>query len=145
MLSRRSELKRTELVRKSPLVGGGGLSRGSTNPADPLLRSRARRNSRQLPPVGPDVRAELMERQDGRCPHCDRPMLALAAHVHHRKKRSQGGDNHIDNLLLLPGTCHQDVHANVERSYELGHMVRRGDNPSDVRIRPITRDWVMWS
>ena len=109
------------------------------------LAARAKRNSKQLPPVGPNVREALLERQNGCCPHCDRPMRIEAAHVHHRLKRSQGGDNAMDNLLLVEASHHRDIHANVARSYELGHMVRRGEDPSAVRVRPVTPHWTVAS
>lgn len=130
-------LKRSGIVRRTPLAQTGIV------PGRHRLAARAKRNSKQLPPVGPNVRQALLERQNGCCPHCDRPMRIEAAHVHHRLKRSQGGTNDMDNLLLVEATHHQDIHANVARSYELGHMVRRGDDPSAVRVRPISPHWTV--
>lgn len=45
----------------------------------------------------------------------------VATHAHHRKLRSQGGDDSPANLLPLCSGCHADVHANPDwaKRYEL--------------------------
>lgn len=105
------------------------------------MRAKAKHHSKQLPDLTEAERYALYERQDGRCPHCDQEMALDDADVHHRKKKTQGGTNHPDNLLLLPRVCHTDVHLAGTRSYELGHLVYRGDDPSAVRVRPISPHW----
>ena len=42
---------------------------------------------------------------------CERCELRPGIHVHHRKFRSQGGDDLESNLLWLCGTCHDEVHG----------------------------------
>jgi HNH endonuclease len=41
----------------------------------------------------------------------DRPCEFRAGHVHHRRYRSRGGTNSLDNLIDLCLGCHQWVHA----------------------------------
>lgn len=46
---------------------------------------------------------------------------------HHRLRRGQGGKNTLANLLLLCETDHSMVHANPQKSYEKGWLIRRKD------------------
>lgn len=50
-----------------------------------------------------------------------------AVHAHHRKRRSQGGDNSSANLLRVCVQCHTYIHANPERSYAKGWLVHSWD------------------
>lgn len=56
-----------------------------------------------------------------------------AIHKHHRKRRSQGGDDSYGNLIELPLEIHEAVHREPEVAYEHGLLVRMGDNPADIR------------
>jgi len=47
--------------------------------------------------------------------------------VHHRKRRSQGGTNDLDNLMGLCNGCHVHVHEMPTWSYEWGYLLRRND------------------
>lgn len=127
------------LKRTTPLAVTKPMSRGAG------LRAKAKRNSKQLPPVPKNVRVELYNANDEHCPHCGKWFALAGADVHHRKERSQGGTNDVDNLILCPHDCHMDIHANPARSYELGHLVRRGDDPSAVRVREVTPGWAVAS
>lgn len=141
-MKRGRPLKRTTpLTVKKPMQRAGKLAapRGAT------LRAKAKRNSKQLPPVPNTVRVELYNLNDEHCPHCGNWFALAGAHVHHRKKRTQGGGNDPANLILCPPACHEDIHSNPARSYELGHMVRRGDDPEAVRIREVTPGWAVAS
>ena len=44
--------------------------------------------------------------------------------VHHKRLRSQGGTNALDNLVLLCSLHHGHVHANPAWSYRHGWLVR---------------------
>ena len=55
-------------------------------------------------------------------------------HRHHRKRRSQGGDDSPSNILLLPQEIHSWVHDNPEKAYELGWLVKSHDNPEDISV-----------
>jgi hypothetical protein len=58
--------------------------------------------------------------------------------VHHRKLRSQGGQDTVENLMLVHDVCHNitpwSIHQNPARSYRLGHMVKQADDPADVPV-----------
>lgn len=47
-----------------------------------------------------------------------------ANQLHHRLRRSQGGDNTRDNILAVCSPCHDWIHAHPAISYEKGWLVR---------------------
>ena len=51
----------------------------------------------------------------------------VATEGHHRKLRSQGGTNTIDNCVPTCAACHRYAHANPEWAYSAGFMVRRSE------------------
>ena len=81
--------------------------------------SRVDAFARELQKITP----ALVARAGGRCEladeSCDGPF-----HRHHRKLRGQGGDNQIDNLLLVCDHHHRFIHANPALSYEAGYLIR---------------------
>ena len=58
----------------------------------------------------------------------------VAVHKHHRKLRSQGGDNSPENLIDVCLECHEWIHRNPEISYELGLLVKSWQDPAEVEI-----------
>lgn len=93
----------------------------------PLRRRSARteRFDRELRRVTP----ALVNRSGGRCELAD-DTCSGEFHRHHRKMRSQGGDNQIDNLLLVCDRHHRYIHANPAESYDNGWLVR-GNTTTD--------------
>lgn len=55
-------------------------------------------------------------------------------HAHHRKRRSQGGDDSPTNVIYIPSELHTWIHENPERAYELGLLVKSFDDPSSISI-----------
>jgi len=55
-------------------------------------------------------------------------------HRHHRKLRSQGGADTAPNVILIPDSLHAWIHANPQKAYELGLMVKSYDDPADIEI-----------
>lgn len=81
----------------------------------------------------PSLRSEVMRSTGGKCVLCPRD----AAHLHHRKLRSQGGTDDPDNLIPLCNGCHETIHANPEWAMEHGLIV-----PSYAKILPwFGTDW----
>ena len=58
-----------------------------------------------------------------RCEVCG----ARSVHLHHRKRRSQGGPDTADNLLAVCLDCHERIHANPADSYASGLLIRGAD------------------
>lgn len=70
------------------------------------------------------MRALVIERSKGMCelqasPNC----TGRGCHVHHRKTRSQGGENSLENLRHACLLCHSFIHAHPEASYAAGWLV----------------------
>lgn len=61
----------------------------------------------------PNVQAQALERQNMRCAECgetfgeDATSLDLA---HHIQRDADGGDNDLDNCVMLCRSCHDFVH-----------------------------------
>jgi len=55
-------------------------------------------------------------------------------HKHHRKRRSQGGDDSPANVINIPDVLHEWIHRNPEEAYELGLLVKSWQEPSEVEI-----------
>ena len=55
------------------------------------------------------LREQIFERDGWRCQGCG---SSVNLEVHHRRFRSQSGNDAEDNLITLCSRCHTDVHAN---------------------------------
>ncbi|MEO3922675.1 hypothetical protein ABGB07_02150 [Micromonosporaceae bacterium B7E4] len=102
-------------------------------------------------PTGPttDEMEKLRERSGGLCemqlPGC----LGRATDVCHRIKRGMGGrkgaarelNNRLSNVIHGCRECHGWTHARPEEAYDLGLMLREGQDPEN---EPVTRrcEWV---
>lgn len=56
----------------------------------------------------------------------------MSVHRHHRKRRSQGGDDSPANLIELTPLQHEAVHRNPKLAYEHGLLVHSYDDPEDI-------------
>lgn len=78
------------------------------------------------------IRPLLRQRSQGRCeiglPGC----WGVARDPHHRKLRSRGGTNDLDNLLASCRPCHDWAHANGTVATALGLLV-----PSRMPVGPV--------
>lgn len=83
--------------------------------------------------IAPTVVVAVNERAAGYCELCGLP-LSGKVDLHHRKLRSQGGQDSPENLILAHHQCHMDVHANPARSYEHGHLVRSFGDPAAIPV-----------
>lgn len=54
---------------------------------------------------------ELWERQDGKCPNCNQGITEESGwNKHHIQPKAQGGNDELDNLILVCPTCHRQIH-----------------------------------
>lgn len=63
----------------------------------------------------------VKDRSEGICERCK---SRRAAHIHHRKLRSQGGEDTTENLCFLCLECHSHVHMHPAESYLAGWLIR---------------------
>jgi len=54
-------------------------------------------------------------------------------HKHHRRRRSQGGDDSWGNIIELPADVHELVHREPGKAYEHGLLVKSHDDPAQIR------------
>jgi RNA-directed DNA polymerase len=89
--------------------------RGRANPYDPAweLYFEERLTAHMASTLtGRGTARYLWLEQNGRCLVCAEPLtLAAGWHVHHLRWRVHGGDDRIDNLVLLHPNCHRQVHS----------------------------------
>jgi hypothetical protein len=93
------------------------------------------------------LRLLLFERCSGYCERCGIPLDEHNMAAHHRRLRSQGGQDQIENLLALHHACHnghtRSIHANPAESYLNGWMVRSHTQPDAAPVLLPGRRWVL--
>lgn len=85
---------------------------GRRSPYDPTLRDywqkRGRRNLARITYV--NRKRMLLNRQDYRCAHCGRPFEDEQIQEHHVIPRNTGGNDDLDNVVLVHPWCHHQHH-----------------------------------
>lgn len=136
-------MKRTELVRRTPLKAKTPLSRGTSVLSRSVLLRAApkRRVYRSTGPVR-DVVALVYERANYSCELCligIGPQRGVDHHVHHRRPRRAGGSRRADtnsptNLLLLCPSCHEVIEVQRSAAYDGGWLVGASQDPARVPV-----------
>lgn len=79
-----------------------------------------------------NLREQVLTRCAGYCELCGFGLHDTFA-LHHRKLRSRGGKDTLDNLIALHHECHNlgnnAVHTNIKKATETGHIVPRHEEP----------------
>lgn len=82
---------------------------------------------------------EIHKRSFRRCEvRCSPWCSGQGVHVHHRKMRSQRGDNELVNLIDTCPECHRFIHAQPRVSYARGWLVHTWQDPAQVPWRAWT-------
>lgn len=71
------------------------------------------------------ARRVALQRSMGRCEAQWGGCYGTSDHVHHKRRRSQGGTNDLDNLLVCCAHCHDQIHRNPEIAYQRKHLLRK--------------------
>lgn len=83
------------------------------------------------------LREQALSRCRGYCEKCGRSVPENFA-LHHRKLKSRGGKDTIDNLLVLHHECHNlgtnSVHLNIKEATEKGYIVPTRQEPSEYPV-----------
>ena len=83
------------------------------------------------------LRDLVLARCQGYCEFCG---LALTDNfaLHHRKFKSRGGKDEVNNLIALHHECHNlgtsSVHMNIKTSTISGHVVSRHAEPNNIPL-----------
>jgi 5-methylcytosine-specific restriction endonuclease McrA len=83
---------------------------------------------------GAQLREQVLARCEGYCEKCGRGLPEGFA-LHHRKLKSRGGKDAIENLIALHHECHNtgtnSVHLNVKLATENGYIVPQHADPAE--------------
>jgi hypothetical protein len=130
-------MKRSELVRKTPLRVKAGLTSRTA-----LVRRQAR--TKKPKATGPvrGVVDLVYERANYSCELCLMglgPQRGVDHHVHHRRPRRAGGSrraetNSAANLLLLCPSCHEVIEVQRTAAYDGGWLVGASQDPALVPV-----------
>lgn len=89
--------------------------------------------------------AAVLEREQYRCARCGAPIWGGS--VHHRKLRSQGGDNSAANLVALCGSgttgCHGWAHHNRDAAARAGWVVQPWAEPAAIPVELWVWGWAL--
>lgn len=72
------------------------------------------------------MRLAVRARSGGRCEARTLECTGRAQHQHHRRLRSQGGDNTTYNLLDVCRACHDWIHGHPAEAAGRGFILRAG-------------------
>lgn len=73
------------------------------------------------------IKNAVKARSDSVCEAGSVVCTKRAHHFHHRRLRSQGGLDTVENLLHVCGPCHEFMHRNRSEARERGWILHRGD------------------
>jgi 5-methylcytosine-specific restriction endonuclease McrA len=82
------------------------------------------------------MRTALWLRSGGRCEFCG-DVFRGAMELHHRRLRSQGGQDTADNLAAIHPECHLRAHRFPAQSREWGWIVPSWEDPAEVEVRVV--------
>jgi hypothetical protein len=123
--------RHTELTRFTPLRRTAGLTPGGP----PERRTPLKASRRDTGPS--DATREVVLARDKRL--CVRHGGFVAhPHIHHRKRRSQGGQHTPENLITLCPACHEWVHTNVAEAQAAGWLVKGSEDPALISVLVIS-------
>lgn len=90
------------------------------------------------------VRDAVVDREDRCCARCGQ--WAEGGSLHHRRLKSAGGKNTIQNLILLCGSgttgCHGWAHHERLDALAVGLIVRGFHNPAERPVKVYGHGWV---
>lgn len=87
-----------------------------------LKRTSLKKKRRKTSPAMKQARRLALERAEGLCEARWTGCFGVAGHAHHLRRRSQGGADNVDNLLMVCPPCHSAIHANPSLAVKKGHL-----------------------
>lgn len=130
-----TELTRTGQLKRSgwqpvavPMQRSAGLQRSSSMPRKPSQRQKDRAAT------WAEVKTEAWEAWSGQCAVGDHPLPWAEMHGHHRRLKSAGGLDLIENCLPVCHGHHRYIHNLGDAAYDAGWLVRAWLDPADVPV-----------
>lgn len=90
-----------------------------------------------------EVRQLCFARADGRCDYCGQPLGFDAFDCHHRRRRSQLGDDNPITCIAVHRTCHEVIHRNVRVSLLGGFLCKSWQDPAARPMHLHHETWVV--
>lgn len=99
----------------------------------PKYETESRHNSttKKSKPISREAYRAVATRSGGICERC---MVEVAIHMHHRKFRSRGGMDTVSNIVHLCQTCHLWAHSEGIEATDNGWAIATGGNPEGLAI-----------
>lgn len=104
------------LFRHSLIVDEMMLFLGEISESESKKRVTTRRN------IPTEVKHIVFERDNGKCTEC---YSKEDLHYHHIKRYANGGEDTVENLILLCVNCHAEEHKDEQSYYMLKSMAER--------------------
>lgn len=122
-------------MKRSPLKRKTAIRRTAWVPLEqsPLVRKPFKHKAAK-DPIPRGVTAAVMRRSGGWCEAWMTKGCTRTGEQRHHRKLRRHGDHSVVNLLLVCNVCHQAIHANPERSYARGLLVRSTDDPATIEV-----------
>lgn len=136
-------MRRTQIAKisKDRLAEFGG--RKPFNSLEKPGQARTAPKAKRWTDTGPDEAtvAAVLKRADGKCESCGEELFgrrSIEYSIHHRKRRSQGGDNRLSNLVALCGHgtsgCHGACHSEVAQARLAGFLILSTEDPAETPV-----------
>ena len=109
------------------------MARGTTKIAA-VSKTNKRRREQKAGPSMAELRPLLWKRCGGRCEFCGITLDFETFEAHHRKFRSRGGLDRIENLVALCADCHHWAHSEGTKATKTGFAVPSVFDPATVPV-----------
>lgn len=109
----------------------------------PRWKGSQKRQKRRNAARYASARAEVFERSQGRCEAAvEGVCLGRGDQAHHKRRRSQGGQDTPSNLLWICRKCHDHVHRFPAQAEALGLLEFSSYNPAPglVKVERVARE-----
>ncbi len=136
-------LKRSEMVRKTPLARGTvPLRRTRLRQVSPKRAAQPKKSSRSRSAVPDAVRRKLAKRSKGLCEAGTHLCVGVAREAQHRITQKGGGrhgeakvyHDRLSNLLHCCTPCHRHITKEPFLSYEAGWSCKEGSATTDEPV-----------
>jgi RNA-directed DNA polymerase len=116
---RKAELEKLESI---PIIRHGKI-KGAANPYCPSWKTyfeERQEGAWEKHPKYQEFILKIWRKQGGRCPICQQLIETTQQwDKHHIKPKKEGGEEKMENLMLLHPTCHRQLHSNAKMAHSI--------------------------